>query len=263
MVANIINALGGTPVFDSPDHIPHYPQRAAGIGGTATSSSGSRHSRSTWSRTRSWSSSSRSTRCSSTPWPPCRRRADDHRPVLPHDPDHHRRPRRRRLLRPPRQSGRPSTASSPSPTSPPPTQAIDTIIDQGEGTASSPIESAGTTCPATELRPLLPVRRDRPRPQADPQPGRRAVGTRPISSSSSAATTSPSRPEVLAAPVNPTADGYPEGSAARSACDDFNASYTSMLKTLQTVFTGQPDQLSAFRRRRQRHVLAPDQRPGR
>ena len=24
-VANIINALGGTPVFDSPDHIPHYP----------------------------------------------------------------------------------------------------------------------------------------------------------------------------------------------------------------------------------------------
>jgi hypothetical protein len=121
-------------------------------------------------------------------------------------------------------------------------QAINTIIDQGEGTTTSPIESAGTNLPGTDFAhyyrfaEIVHGRKLVPNPDA----GRSAPPDQQFTFSGQAI---PVPPGILAAPVNPTAAGYPEGSAARTACDDFNASYTSMLKMLQTVFTGHPDQL--------------------
>ena len=122
------------------------------------------------------------------------------------------------------------------------TQAINTIIDQGEGTATSPIESAGTNLPGTDFAhyyrfaEIVHGRKLVPNPDAGPS-------APPDQQFTFGGQAIPVPPGILAAPVNPTAAGYAEGSAARTACDDFNASYTGMLKTLQTVFTGQPDQL--------------------
>ncbi len=124
-------------------------------------------------------------------------------------------------------------------------QAINTIIDQGEGTATSPIESAGTNLPGTDFAhyyrfaEIVHGRKLIPNPDAGPStpPDQQFIFGTDVTD------VIPVPTGVLAAPVNPTAAGYAEGSAARTACDDFNAAYTSMLKTLQAVFTGQPDQL--------------------
>ena len=43
--------------------------------------------------------------------------------------------------------------------------------------------------------------------------------------------------------MNPSDCWYPAGSKARSLDDAFNRNYTSLLKALQLVFTGQPDWL--------------------
>ena len=40
---------------------------------------------------------------------------------------------------------------------------------------------------------------------------------------------------VFPLPTNPKAANYPAGSAARYACDTFNYTYTSLLKSLDTV----------------------------
>jgi bacterioferritin (cytochrome b1) len=123
-------------------------------------------------------------------------------------------------------------------------QAISTIIDQGEGTATSPVESAGTNLPGTDFAhfyrfsEIVHGRKLIPNPDAGPS-------TPPDQQFIFGPDVIPAPTGVLAAPANPTAAGYPEGSAARTACDDFNATYTSMLKTLQTVFTGRPDQLGS------------------
>jgi bacterioferritin (cytochrome b1) len=122
--------------------------------------------------------------------------------------------------------------------------AINTIIDQGEGTDKSPVESAGTgiNLPGTDFAHyyrFAEIARGlklKPNPDAGPS-------TPPDQQFVFGPDVIPAPTGVLAAPSNPTAAGYPEGSAARTACDDFNATYTSMLKMLQTVFTGQPDQL--------------------
>jgi hypothetical protein len=42
---------------------------------------------------------------------------------------------------------------------------------------------------------------------------------------------------------NPKSASYSAGSAARRACDTFNYTYTSLLKSLHAVFNGQPDNL--------------------
>jgi hypothetical protein len=43
--------------------------------------------------------------------------------------------------------------------------------------------------------------------------------------------------------VNPHRDTYDAGTKARVLNDAFNATYTSLLKSLELVFNGQPDQL--------------------
>ena len=44
---------------------------------------------------------------------------------------------------------------------------------------------------------------------------------------------------------NPKAASYPPGSTARRACDTFNYTYTSLLKSLHAVFNGRPERLDA------------------
>jgi Ferritin-like len=119
-------------------------------------------------------------------------------------------------------------------------QAIDTIVDQGEGTSKSPIESAGNALPGTQFAHFYRFQQivkqhllsPHPDPSAPPDQQFKFDGP-----------DLPVPTAVFDLPVNPAAASYPDGSDARKACDDFNASYTSMLKTLQTVFTGQPGQL--------------------
>ncbi len=45
--------------------------------------------------------------------------------------------------------------------------------------------------------------------------------------------------------ANPKLSDYPEGSQARYACNAFNYSYTTLLKTLHATFNGDPDSLDA------------------
>jgi bacterioferritin (cytochrome b1) len=244
MVANIINALGGTPVLASPDHIPRYPHELPGsvehdlVVGLAPFSVGLVEN---------------TFMVIEQPEQPLQFHvaaalaADEpmtigqfYRTIL-HTVDH---------LGAGAFSGPPgnqvaldgvvtvtgvSTAE----------QAINTIIDQGEGTAASPIESAGTNLPGTDFAhyyrfaEIVHGRKLMPNPDAGPStpPDQQFIFGTDVTDVISVPT------GVLAVPVNPTAAGYPEGSAARTACDDFNAAYTSMLKMLQTAFTGQPDQL--------------------
>ena len=46
---------------------------------------------------------------------------------------------------------------------------------------------------------------------------------------------------VFGAPSNPTPELYKPGSPARRAVDNFNYTYTSLLKTLHAMFNGQPE----------------------
>jgi hypothetical protein len=123
------------------------------------------------------------------------------------------------------------------------TRAIDMIVEQGEGTDKSPSEVFGDQLAHFyRFTEIVHGRKLVPNPHAGPDtpPDQQLVFGNDVIPFVPA--------EVLAAPVNPTADTYPEGSPARSACDDFNVTYTSMLKSLQLVFNGQASQFSAARR---------------
>lgn len=117
-------------------------------------------------------------------------------------------------------------------------QGIDTIISQGEGTATSPGEVVGTDfAHYYRFAEIVKGHKLVPNPAAGPSdpPEQRFTYT-------GAEIRTPTG--VIAAPVNPTTDGYPEGSAARQASIDFNFTYTGMLKAFQDVFSGHPDQIS-------------------
>jgi len=117
-------------------------------------------------------------------------------------------------------------------------QAIDTIISQGEGTATSPGEVVGSDfAHYYRFAEIVKGHKLVPNPAAGPSdpPDQRFTYT-------GAEIHAPTG--VIAAPVNPTTAGYPEGSAARQASIDFNFTYTGMLKAFQDVFSGHPDQIS-------------------
>ena len=112
-------------------------------------------------------------------------------------------------------------------------QAIDTIIDQGEGTLTSPLEMAGGDV-AHYYRFAEIVHGRRLIRFPGPPGGRWAYLGQPV----------PVDPAgVRQVPVNPALAGYPAGSAAHRACKSFNYTYTSLLKVLHATFNGTPGEL--------------------
>ena len=109
--------------------------------------------------------------------------------------------------------------------------AITTIIDQGEGTRTSPLEVAGTGYAHyyryMQIRKgYLLVRNAAP----DLPPDRQYTFTgAPV----------PFNPGgVYAVPADPSSATYPPGSAQAFANDNFNYTYTALLAALQTMFNG-------------------------
>jgi hypothetical protein len=49
---------------------------------------------------------------------------------------------------------------------------------------------------------------------------------------------------VYPVPTDPRAANYPPGSSQRLACDTFNSSYTTLLRSLHATLNGQPDRLN-------------------
>jgi rubrerythrin len=108
-------------------------------------------------------------------------------------------------------------------------QAIRTIVDQGEGTSTSPLEVIGAGYAHyyrfMQIRMghlLVPVEGGGPNPE-----DQYAYSGDPV----------PFDPTgVYAVPVDP--GGYPAGSAAAFANDNFNYTYTSLLNALHRLFNG-------------------------
>ncbi len=119
-------------------------------------------------------------------------------------------------------------------------RAIDTIIDQGEGTATSPSEIVGTDyAHYYRFAEIANGRRLIRNPDAGPStpPDQQYVyGGDPV-------TLDPA--QVFGVPANPTTATYPDGSPARKACVTFNYTYTSLLKCLHGTFNGEPGRFPA------------------
>jgi hypothetical protein len=119
-------------------------------------------------------------------------------------------------------------------------QAIDTIIDQGEGTLTSPLEVVGTdVAHYYRFAEIAHGRRLIRNPDTGPEtpPDQRYLyAGAPVPVSQAA---------VRDAPANPKAAGYPADSAARRACQAFNYSYTCLLKSLHATFNGTPRELKS------------------
>lgn len=114
-------------------------------------------------------------------------------------------------------------------------QAIDTIIDQGEGTLASPLEVVGTdVAHYYRFAEIVHGRRLIRNPAAGPE-------TPPDQRYLYAGDPVPVHPAAVRdSPLNPTTGAYPAGSPARHACKAFNYTYTSLLRTLHATFNGTP-----------------------
>ncbi|HEY0605862.1 MAG TPA: ferritin-like protein [Herpetosiphonaceae bacterium] len=115
-------------------------------------------------------------------------------------------------------------------------QAIDMIVEQGEGTSTSPLEEVGggyahyyRYAEIYHGKQLIPNPEAGPDTPTDQQ---YLYGGAPVPFDQTG---------VYAAPTNPKAATYPEGSASRIACDTFNYTYTSLLKVLHAMFNGQSE----------------------
>lgn len=124
-------------------------------------------------------------------------------------------------------------------------QAIDTIIEQGEGTQTQPLEVAGGDyAHYYRFAEIANGGRLMPNPDAGPNtpPDDRYFYDRvnhPV----------PFDPAgVYAVPKNPKVNGttpptYPPGSVGQIANDNFNYTYTGLLKVLHDTLNGRPEQL--------------------
>ena len=113
-------------------------------------------------------------------------------------------------------------------------QAINTIVEQGEGTKTSPMDPDASPEPAHYYRYEEITKGRKLIPNPNPPPGY-IYGGDPI----------PFDPTgVYPSIENPKAANYPVGSAARMACTTFNYTYTSLLKVLHATFNGNSTQLN-------------------
>lgn len=113
-------------------------------------------------------------------------------------------------------------------------QAINTIIEQGEGTSTSPEEVVGDGY--AHYYRFMQIQKGRllvKVPLAEPPALQYAYAGAPVPFNAQG---------VYAVPTNPTAAGYPAGSPQAFANDNFNYTYTSLLFALNTLFSGQATQ---------------------
>jgi Ferritin-like len=120
-------------------------------------------------------------------------------------------------------------------------EAIDTIVEQGEGTKVSPLEAATGDAIAHYYRfmEIFHGKRLLPNPNAGPETPadqRYAYSGEAVLFDAAG---------VFPVPTDPLTAGYPAGSPARHACDKFNFAYSSILKWLHTGFNGQPDDIDS------------------
>lgn len=114
-------------------------------------------------------------------------------------------------------------------------KAIDLIVEQGEGTTTSPLDPQDL--PAHYYRFAEIYYGKQLIRNLNPRPGEPAFvyGGAPI----------PFDPRgVTPLVTNPKASDYPVGSQAADTNNNFNFTYTSMLKSLHQVFNGQPDRIA-------------------
>lgn len=114
-------------------------------------------------------------------------------------------------------------------------QAINLIVEQGEGTTISPLDQQDD--PAHYYRFAEIYYGKKLIRNLSPRPGEPAFvyGGEPI----------PFDPQgVTPLVTNPKASQYPAGSQAAYTNNNFNFTYTSMLKSLHHVFNGQPDRIA-------------------
>jgi hypothetical protein len=118
-------------------------------------------------------------------------------------------------------------------------QAVDLIIDQGEGTLTSPLDGSGDdVAHYYRLAEIVHGRRLVRNPDTGPDT---PAGQRYVYAGDPV----PVDPAgVLAAPRDPKLADYPPGSPARLACAAFNRTYAQMLKTLQAAVQGSPGELT-------------------
>jgi len=113
-------------------------------------------------------------------------------------------------------------------------QAINTIIEQGEGTSTSPLEEIGKGY--AHYYRFMQIKKGRQLvavPGAVPPAQPYAYAGAPV----------PFDPQgVYAVPTNPKAAGYPAGSTQAFANDNFNYTYTGLLGALNALCNGQSTQ---------------------
>ncbi|MDZ4859565.1 MAG: ferritin-like protein [Candidatus Hydrogenedentes bacterium] len=114
-------------------------------------------------------------------------------------------------------------------------QAIDTIVEQGEGTDQAPIDREDDLAHYYKFAQIYHGRRliaDASAPPTAPPDQRYVYGGAPI-------TFDPAG--VYPLPTNPRAASYPE--EARERAEEFNRAYTRMLGHLQRATTGNPSEM--------------------
>jgi hypothetical protein len=109
-------------------------------------------------------------------------------------------------------------------------KAIQTIIEQGEGTSNSPKEVVGGGY--AHYYRYMQINKERLLVSAPP----------PVKYAYAGAAVRFDPAGVYALPTNPTSAGYPEGSTQQFANDNFNYTYTSLLFALNSLFTGKATQ---------------------
>ena len=107
-------------------------------------------------------------------------------------------------------------------------QAIDVIVEQGEGTSTSPADGEGDE--VAHYYRFMEIKKGRaliPVPNSSPEDWEYAGEVIKLD------------PEgIYPIPTDPSSSKYPDGSGAKKANDTFNYTYTNLLKALHALFNG-------------------------
>ena len=112
--------------------------------------------------------------------------------------------------------------------------AIDLIVDQGEGTKTSPLDVEDQPAHYYRFAEVYYGKKLIPNPNPKPGAPEYAYGGHRIRFDTAG---------VWPTLLNPSSSSYEPGSKARHLNDTFNYTYTNLLRCLHLVFNGQPDRL--------------------